>query len=87
MSLAYTGQLHPGQGLYRSEAFTAQGTSSVLLVTQLESQGARWLLPCYDHPAAKACPGPAAAAPAREGSCGCREQGCSMRLPPASSAG
>ena len=53
LGLQYTGQLHPSAGLYRSQAFASGGGQSVLLVTQLESQGARWLFPCYDHPSVK----------------------------------
>lgn len=56
LSMAYTGKFNPGQGLYRSSSFTYQpGRESVLLVTQLESHGARHLFPCIDEPSSKVC--------------------------------
>ena len=53
--LAYTGNLSPSQGVYRSSTFRdeEEGKDSVLLVTQLEQTGARHMFPCVDEPSSK----------------------------------
>ena len=62
MSFQYEGTFSPDQGLYRSTPFASTDPSgaqnqSVLLATQLESQGARHLYPCVDDPQYKVGPG------------------------------
>ena len=58
LRFTYTGTFSPDRGLYRSAPFTAYDASvspqeSVLIVTQLERQGARHVLPSVDEPLVK----------------------------------
>ena len=55
LSLAYTGTLNPGKGVYRSSTFRdeEEAKDTVLLVTQLEQTGARHMFPCIDEPSSK----------------------------------